>query len=126
MAQSNRERVQKGLDVLQEELHGFVEREMRARFGDRWEEIARSAVDGTVGPDFFWDVAALLNVMTRNWNQTFGPVLGRQVRPLVEELKGVRVRWAHQEAFSTENAYRALDSMHRLLEAISSEQLEEI
>ena len=44
----------------------------------------------------------------------------------MSELRDVRNKWAHQEAFSTDDSYRALDSMHRLLTAISAEQAAEI
>jgi predicted AAA+ superfamily ATPase len=38
----------------------------------------------------------------------------------VSELRDVRNRWAHQDAFSGDDAYRSLDSMHRLLLAVSA------
>ena len=38
----------------------------------------------------------------------------------MSELREVRNRWAHQEAFATDDAYRAIDSTHRLLQAISA------
>jgi predicted AAA+ superfamily ATPase len=47
-------------------------------------------------------------------------------RSIVSELRDVRNKWAHQEAFSSSDAYRALDSMERLLTAVSAEQASEI
>jgi predicted AAA+ superfamily ATPase len=38
----------------------------------------------------------------------------------VSELRDIRNRWAHQDAFSGDDAYRALDSMYRLLLAVSA------
>ena len=35
-------------------------------------------------------------------------------------------KWAHQEPFSTDDAYRALDSVARLLAAVSAPQVEDI
>lgn len=49
------------------------------------------------------------------------------VRSLVSELRDVRNRWAHQHAFSMEGAYRALNTAHRLLTAVSAaEQAREV
>jgi Swt1-like HEPN len=72
------------------------------------------------------DVAALRVVMDRKWNDVFRLVLGKSERSLVNELAAVRNRWAHQEAFSSDDAYRALDSAARLLTAISAPQADEI
>jgi len=38
----------------------------------------------------------------------------------------VRNKWAHQKAFSTDDAYRAIDSISRLLTAVSAEQVEAV
>src|SRR5262249_48673936 len=46
--------------------------------------------------------------------------LGQSERTLVSELRDVRNRWAHQNPFSTDDAYRALDSAGRLLTAVSA------
>ena len=69
-----------------------------------------------------WDVAGLLALMWETWNQVFRQTLGPAERGLVGELRGHRTRWAHQEPFSTDDAYRALDSTHRLLSSVSSPQ----
>jgi len=49
------------------------------------------------------------------WNDVFARTLGRAERSLVQELRDVRNRWAHQEAFGGDYAYRALDSVHRIM-----------
>ena len=53
-------------------------------------------------------------------------VLGYAERSLVSELRDTRNKWAHQKAFSTDNLYRALDSIHLLLTSISAEEASEI
>ena len=58
-----------------------------------------------------WDAAALLALMWETWNQVFRQTLGPAERGLVGELRGHRTRWAHQEPFSTDDAYRALDRL---------------
>ncbi len=62
------------------------------------------------------DVAGPLRVMWSSWNEIYRNTLGHAERSLVSELR----RWAHQEQFSSDDAYRALDSMHRLMTAVSA------
>ncbi|MFW8120607.1 Swt1 family HEPN domain-containing protein, partial [Klebsiella pneumoniae] len=73
-----------------------------------------------------WDSAALLKVMWEGWNVVFRQTLGHAERSLVSELRTWRNKWAHQEAFSTDDAYRVLDSAERLLTAISAPQAEDL
>ena len=48
-------------------------------------------------------------------------------RNYVSELIDARNRWAHQESFTSDDAYRALDSAERLLLAINAgEQATEV
>ena len=68
----------------------------------------------------------LLKVMWDSWNDIFGRTLGRAERSLVQELRDVRNRWAHQHNFSGDDTYRALDSVHRLLLAVSAPQADEV
>ena len=53
--------------------------------------------------------AAVYNV--GQWNEVFRNTLGHAERSLVSELRDVRNSWAHQQAFSSDDAYRALDSI---------------
>jgi len=132
MAQSNHERIAKALDLLNGGLRPFVEREMRAVYADRWLEEAQAGLredrvaskDKKKAPN--WDTQALLAVMWERWNDVFSRQLGRAERTLVSELRDTRNKWAHQETFSTDDAYRALDSIQRLLTAISAQQAEEV
>jgi predicted AAA+ superfamily ATPase len=64
--------------------------------------------------------------MWDQWNEVFSKHLGRADRTLISELRDVRNRWAHQEPFSTDDAYRALDSIHRLLSAVSAPEAAEV
>ena len=45
---------------------------------------------------------------------------------LVSELRDVRNKWAHQKPFSSDDADRALDSLPRLLTAVSAPQADEV
>jgi len=40
MAITNQERVQKGLDLLKDGLRSFVEQEMKATHGEKWQKVA--------------------------------------------------------------------------------------
>src|SRR5262249_8726276 len=73
-----------------------------------------------------WDAAALLKLMWESWNSVFRKTLGPAERSLLSELREHRNKWAHQQAFSSDDADRALDSMARLLTAISAPQADEI
>lgn len=123
MAVSNRDRVGKALELLSQGIKPFFEREMRGVHGDSWlREVAKS-FDRPTGPqktDPRLDTYALLKVMWDEWHQVFGKVLGFNVRTLVAELRDVRNKWAHEEPFSADDAYRALDSAQRLLQEISA------
>jgi Swt1-like HEPN len=131
MAVSNYERVGKALGLLKAGIRPYFEREMRAAHGERWIDEATSTFrDGKLPRDakgaVNWDAHALLSVMANSWTLVFGKKLGKAERNLVEELRNTRNDWAHQKPFSTDDSYRALDSIHRLLTAISAEQAAEV
>lgn len=132
MAISNHERVGKALDLVKDGLKPFVEREMKSQHAQLWIEEARGAVSETQSHLFKkagdpqWDAAALLSVMWNQWQLVFRKTLGQAERTLVSELRDVRNRWAHQNPFSSDDAYRALDSSHRLLLAVSAPQADEL
>ena len=58
--------------------------------------------------------------MDRFWSEAFKAVLGRAERSWVNELGDVRNKLSHNETFTYDDAERALDSMRRLMEAISA------
>lgn len=122
MAQSNHERVGKALELLNTGLKPFVEREMQAVYGQRWQyEAVKSLREQHITDDgLHLDAQGLLLILWDQWQQVFRNVLGHSERSLVSELRETRNKWAHQTAFSTDDAYRALDSMQRLLTAVSA------
>jgi predicted AAA+ superfamily ATPase len=73
-----------------------------------------------------WDVSVLLKLMWESWNDVFRQTLGHTERSLISELRDYRNKWAHQETFSGDDTYRALDSAGRLLTAISAPQADDI
>jgi predicted AAA+ superfamily ATPase len=130
MAITNHERVGKALELLKTGLGPFVERELKAKYRDTWafevKDILSDTRLGAGKTESLNDVAALLVVMDRKWSEVFRQILGKSERSLVNEILGVRNAWAHQEPFSSDDAYRALDSAGRLLSAISATQADDV
>ncbi len=131
MAMSNHERVGRALDLLRAGLAPFIDREVEAtlRAGRiTHDSLQRFLDDPQLGrkPIAEWDASALLRLMWELWNEVFRQTLGFSERSLVSELREWRNKWAHQEPFSSRDAERALDSMVRLLSAISAPQADEI
>ncbi|BAQ35270.1 Swt1 family HEPN domain-containing protein [Dehalococcoides sp. THU3] len=130
MAITNYERVTKAMDLLKEGLSPFVEREAKTAFGTG----LTMAINRIMQEDRLyankpikeWDVAGLLHLMWDSWNEVFKNTLGPAERGFVGELRGYRNKWAHQEAFSSDDTYRTMDTANRLLSAISSPQAEDI
>ena len=130
MAITNHERVGKAMDLLKQGLGPFVERE----FKDFYKDKAAAEAIRYLGEDRLlakkviaqWDAAGLLKLMWEAWNDVFRRTLGPADRSLVSELRDLRNKWAHQQTFSGDDAYRALDSAGRLLAAVSAPQSDEI
>jgi len=140
LALSNYERIGRGLEMVRRGLRPFVERELKSFYGNIWwSDGVEKALSGKIGIEALSGLAAslpeeerfarldiqpILVVMWANWTQVFQSKLGHSGRSYVSELREVRNRWAHQQAFSIEDAYRALDTMQRLLEMISAPEAE--
>lgn len=131
MAISNQERVGKALELLRTGLGPFVEREVQDRIRQgsiHMDTLHRFAEDPKLAekPIVEWDVAGLLKLMWETWNDVFRVTLGFAERSLVSEIRDWRNRWAHQEPISSDDTDRALDSVSRLLTAVSAPQADEV
>lgn len=127
MAITNHERIGKGLELLRAGLGPFVEREVMAAAKSRsvsMDSIRRFAEDPNLADRSIgeWDAAAHLKLMWETWNEVFRRTLGHSERSMVSEIRDWRNKWAHQQAISSDDADRALDSIERLLTAVSAEQ----
>jgi len=129
---TNYDRVTKTMELLRDGLKPFVAREMKASSGNDWikkaaerhrfsEDVVRTFKDDEMG-----DVKIILELMWNFWQEVFRKTLGHAERSLVSELREARNRWAHQETFSTDDAYRIMDSVERLLNAISAPEARQI
>ena len=123
MAKSTRQYVFEGMELLPEALAPFVEKRLENSLKGHWQPKVAEKLPGLKANDdgtFLWDQAALLNAMDRFWMDAFKSVLGRAERSIVNELVDVRNKLSHNDNFTYDDAERALDSMRRLMEAISA------
>jgi len=139
MAKSNVDLIRIGLDIVLKGLRPYALRELKNHYGAQWWELAiGDSLRGTVTKASHWaqmsdderfnvlDIQAILSIMTSCWNDVFQNELGYTGRSYVSELREVRNSWAHQRAFTSEDAYRALDTMQRLLGMTGAEGQEEL
>jgi hypothetical protein len=125
MAITNYERVGKALEQLKAGLGPFAGREIKAAIAAN--SLTLERVRGFVEDPMLankpieeWDASALLKLMWDTWNEVFRKTLGFAERSLVSEIRDWRNKWAHQQTFSSDDADRALDSVERLLTAVSA------
>src|SRR6266704_2922801 len=131
MAVTNHERVGKALELLKAGLGPFVEREIKSAIAADTLSLqkVKSFVDDPILASkgiVEWDAAALLKLMWETWNEVFRKTLGFAERSLVSEIRDWSNKWAHQEHFSSDDAYRGLDSVGRLLSAVSAPQADDV
>lgn len=126
MAISNRDRIQRVLELLRDGLRPYVDQEFEACYGDNWRAEAAAVLHAGQGGVSEPDFTALTGMMLGAWDPVFSRGLGKSERAMVFELRDARNRWAHQEAFSTEDTYRFMDSAERILSAICAPQASEV
>lgn len=128
MALSNIDQVGRGLDVLAAGLGPFIARVLQPYVpaGRDWTALlaAKDAVNGAAGKTYSaTDPQNQLRVLTERMGELgfpFSDELSRAEQNLAGELRAVRDTWAHRGAFTSDDAYRALDTMERLLRAVGS------
>ena len=130
----NYQQVTEGLRVLRAVLAPFVAGELRRHFSDGWwkrgvleavyenqrRRLLPSGEDSALIASL--DAARCLQLTIHWWHDIFRYKLDRDARTWVHELISTRNRWAHavQEDVSDEDAWRALDTMIRLVEPIDA------
>lgn len=134
MTLSNRERVGRILEALKDGLAPFILREFRTVYSQRGYANEIDGVLATPGypglPDealsddqtllAALDTQACLNLMWRRWNEVFQDKLGHVGRSYVSEMISARNTWAHQGAFTNDEAYRIADTAARLLKMVTA------
>lgn len=124
MAKSTRQYVFEGMELLPEALRPFVEKQLETALGTTWPAEVVQRVQGIHRGQgsMSWDQQSLLKTMDVLWREAFSRTLGRQERTYVNELIEVRNRLSHNETFTYDDAERALDTMRRMLEAVSASE----
>lgn len=110
------------MELLPEALIPFVEKRLESAIRGQWQVEVVEKVSGlrANGGTVSWDQPSLLKTMMAFWKDAFSTVLGHQERSYISELLEVRNRLSHNETFTYDDAERALDTMRRLMEAISA------
>lgn len=124
-----KETITRALELLRQGLFPFVQEAMQATYGDNWAETGfkylsrdqKSKLKNNDNPINLVrnDIANLLTIISQEKTKAFKR-LNKDDRILVDELKCIRNRWAHESDFSTRDIYRYLDTISRFLLSINS------
>jgi len=128
VAKSTRQYVFEGMELLPSALIPFVEKRLESSITGHWQVEVVQRVQGlrpNSAGEVGWDQQGLLKAMMAFWKDAFATVLGHPERSYVSELLEVRNKLSHNESFTYDDAERALDSMRRLMEAISAGEVAE-
>lgn len=130
MATSNRDRVGRGFEILAAGLEPFIAERMAAALpkGADWAKILDEQERKKGGSRTYsrHDPHAQLKLMTEEW-RPFRDYLSRTEQNMIGELREIRNKWAHNERFTSEQTYRALDTMVFVLVAVGAmEQADEV
>ena len=131
MAITNRERLDRALQLLASGLQPFIEQQMNAKYGEKWAAEVQAKLpewqQAKGAASLTQDPQVILALMGNEWQNVFGKILGRTERNLISELREVRNQWAHGGNFGSRDTLRALDSLERLLRSASAgEQADEV
>jgi predicted AAA+ superfamily ATPase len=124
MALTNNEKVLRGFDQLLEGIRPWVNMRMSAQApaGKAWidlitaEDTAKFGTSKTYSQD---DVRFLLRMVTEKW-RAFEKDLSRPQSALASELRDTANSAHHGHKFSSDDTYRALDTIERLLTVIGA------
>ncbi len=129
MTISNHERVGRALRLLHEGLYPYFERELEATYTKDWPLRAAAYFNKdsvAVRESLKTDLYDFLKFMWSEWNDVFRKTLGKAERSLLSECQDIRNTWAHSPTFTTDDAYRALDTIGRLLSAVSAPEADQV
>lgn len=134
MALSNRDRVDRALELLGTALDAFLQRVVEPELpkGSDWTALlaAKDDAKGITGKTYNRvDPQNGLRVLTEKATAAYKPgwypfsqYLSRAEESWASELRDVRDRHAHRQPFSVDDAYRALDTTERFLRAVGAPQ----
>lgn len=135
MAKSNRERVGEIIDLLKSGLAPFVLQQYKSRYRGKYLQemelklynppFSVSLPDEATALEKL-DSQACFRLMFHNWNEAFRDKLGHSERSYVSILMEARNQWAHQAAFTNDDAQHIADIAKRLLQAVGAKREAEI
>lgn len=111
------------MELLRVGLVPFAEREFLARLDAAdWREYLADRYYYRRGPDgaILWDTGSLLQAIGDCWTQVFSRVLGATERAFIVELQAAHLHWASEDSISSDTTDRTLDTIKRILDAISA------
>ena len=129
MAKSNRDRVGEIMDLLKNGLGLYALQQYKFVHKSKYlEELELQLYDGGTNISLSGEAQALeridtqgwLKVIFYSWNEVFREKLGHSERSYVSILMEARNKWAHQEAFTNDDAQHVADIARRLLEAVNA------
>ena len=137
---SNYQNVTEGLRTITSVLAPYVASELRSRFNDDWwakgvlgvlfdsqkRDLPSEGDDETLTARL--DAARCFVLIDVQWNEWFRRKLGREHRTWIKELIATRNKWAHSGLvdMADEDAWRALDTMTRLVEQMDADATEHL
>jgi predicted AAA+ superfamily ATPase len=120
MATSYRDRVGQAFETLAEGLEPFISAMLAGTVPDADWAAALAARDARRGMVYEkTDPKVQLQAIDQFW-PAFRDQLPRSARSWANELRSTRDAWAHNQPFSADDAYRALDTAERLLVATAA------
>ena len=117
---NNRERIGKAIEHLGEGLAPKCEKSWQSAFAEDWMSEVTGKFHNPKPVRSHKDASFLLGGLKVTWQEVFSDKFPPSVRSLVFEAAEARNKWAHQESFSSDDTFRALDSMERLLGAFEA------
>ncbi|MBD2383886.1 ribonuclease III [Cylindrospermum sp. FACHB-282] len=129
---ANHDAIGKCLKLLSQGLYPYVEEKMRLVYGNQWLTQAGQCLSQdttlkrTTEESLQQDISSLLSVMIKRWEKVFKPHLSAVERAFTSEIIDIRNKWAHNTPFSTEDTFRAIDSIYRLLQGIQAKEEQEV
>jgi predicted AAA+ superfamily ATPase len=131
---TNRERIQRGLDLVRDGLGPYLCQTLKAQYKESWwaqgvyyalpHDKSKSLPKQGDEQDFeeSLDLASMMTIMERNWSEVFQARLPKQARNYLFITRDTRNSWAHYTGGDLErnDAIFALEAMTRLLTSIES------
>lgn len=128
MALTNRERIDRAAGALAAVLGPALDRTIAGQIpdGTTWIDLFRIKDSAGADREYNHDDPRLqLRALTESFQalgRPFSSLLSRTEENLAGELRGVLNRLAHGEPFNTDDTYRALDTVERLLRVLDAPQ----